>query len=139
MASLYVIQKVALLSVNTHNPMPDLSLFVDAEWYLARYPDVAQAGVNPQTHFVQNGYAEGRLPCALQSANAGTVGGVAAKRKRVRACLCQLGTGPLVCPAGGVVALLSGHITFSCPAYAAAWAPWAVVAAGRSRSGLGQA
>ena len=56
--------------MNTHNPMPDLSLFVDAEWYLARYPDVAQAGVNPQTHFEQNGYAEGRLPCALQSANA---------------------------------------------------------------------
>lgn len=50
--------------------MPDLSLLVDAEWYLARYPDVAQAGVSPETHFVQNGYAEGRLPCALQSANA---------------------------------------------------------------------
>lgn len=50
--------------------MPDLSLLVDAEWYLARYPDVAQAGVAPQTHFAQNGYLEGRLPCALQSAQA---------------------------------------------------------------------
>lgn len=47
--------------------MPDFPILVDTDWYLARYPDVAQAGVNPQTHFEQNGYAEGRLPCALQS------------------------------------------------------------------------
>ena len=50
--------------------MPDAPIHVNAEWYLARYPDVAQAGVNPQTHFAQNGYAEGRLPCALESETA---------------------------------------------------------------------
>jgi hypothetical protein len=47
--------------------MPDLPIHVNVDWYLARYPDVAQAGVDPQVHFEQNGYAEGRLPCALES------------------------------------------------------------------------
>lgn len=47
--------------------MPDFPIHVDAQWYLDQYPDVAAAGVEPQTHFMHHGYAEGRLPCALQS------------------------------------------------------------------------
>lgn len=34
----------------------------DADWYLAAYPDVAAAGMDPWTHFVRHGQAEGRLP-----------------------------------------------------------------------------
>jgi hypothetical protein len=40
---------------------------VNEEWYLAQYPDVAEAiakGVTPSArrHFIDNGYFEGRLP-----------------------------------------------------------------------------
>ncbi len=34
----------------------------DAEWYLARYPDVADSGLHPATHYVERGVAEGRDP-----------------------------------------------------------------------------
>lgn len=40
---------------------------VDAEWYLATYPDVAVAGANPQQHYDLHGAAEGRLPRYLQA------------------------------------------------------------------------
>ena len=36
------------------------SQFFDAGWYLARYPDVAAAGLDPLTHFPRFGIAEGR-------------------------------------------------------------------------------
>jgi GT2 family glycosyltransferase/glycosyltransferase involved in cell wall biosynthesis len=39
-----------------------LSGFVDAEWYRSRYPDVAAIGVDPLTHFLTAGAAEGRDP-----------------------------------------------------------------------------
>jgi glycosyltransferase involved in cell wall biosynthesis len=32
----------------------------DRAWYLAEYPDVGRAGLDPFEHFVYNGYAEGR-------------------------------------------------------------------------------
>jgi hypothetical protein len=32
----------------------------DPDWYLARYPDVAEAGLNPLAHFVAHGGSEGR-------------------------------------------------------------------------------
>ncbi|WP_244208621.1 glycosyltransferase [Vreelandella andesensis] len=35
----------------------------DAQWYLATYPDVADAGIDPWRHYLQHGKAEGRLPC----------------------------------------------------------------------------
>lgn len=35
----------------------------DANWYLQRYPDVAEAGIDPVEHYVRCGSAEGRLPC----------------------------------------------------------------------------
>jgi predicted SAM-dependent methyltransferase len=34
----------------------------DREWYLARYPDVRRAGVDPLRHFLLHGHAEGRYP-----------------------------------------------------------------------------
>lgn len=39
--------------------------FFDANWYLARNPDVAAAGMEPLRHYMRFGRAEGRLPCAL--------------------------------------------------------------------------
>ena len=41
------------------------SQFFDAGWYLARYPDVAAAGLDPLTHFLRFGIAEGRDPGPL--------------------------------------------------------------------------
>ncbi|WP_253939412.1 glycosyltransferase [Halomonas sp. THAF5a] len=34
----------------------------DGAWYLAHYPDVAEAGLNPLVHFLRHGRHEGRLP-----------------------------------------------------------------------------
>jgi hypothetical protein len=41
---------------------PDLSLVVDGAWYLARYPDVLGAGLDPLHHLLGSGLAEGRDP-----------------------------------------------------------------------------
>jgi hypothetical protein len=41
---------------------PELSLVVDGAWYLARYPDVLGAGVDPVGHLLASGLAEGRDP-----------------------------------------------------------------------------
>ena len=41
------------------------SQFFDAGWYSARYPDVAAAGLDPLTHFLRFGIAEGRDPGPL--------------------------------------------------------------------------
>ncbi len=38
-----------------------LSLF-DREWYLATYPDVGMAGVDPFEHYLEHGWREGRRP-----------------------------------------------------------------------------
>lgn len=50
--------------------MSDLPIYIDTQWYLVQYPDVAAAGLEPKAHFTQHGYAEGRLPCALHSETA---------------------------------------------------------------------
>lgn len=39
-----------------------LSGFFDAAWYQSRYPDVVSSGVDPMTHFLTWGAAEGRDP-----------------------------------------------------------------------------
>ncbi|MEC8374617.1 MAG: glycosyltransferase family A protein, partial [Pseudomonadota bacterium] len=39
--------------------------YFDESWYLATYPDVANAGVDALTHYKKFGIKEGRLPCAL--------------------------------------------------------------------------
>ena len=41
------------------------SEYFDVEWYLKRYPDVAEHGVNPAEHYLRNGAAEGRQPGPL--------------------------------------------------------------------------
>jgi O-antigen biosynthesis protein len=38
------------------------SVAFDARWYLATYPDVAAAGVDPALHYLRQGAAEGRAP-----------------------------------------------------------------------------
>ncbi|MFO1098500.1 MAG: hypothetical protein U1E81_09625 [Xanthobacteraceae bacterium] len=40
------------------NPHPAF----DSSWYLNTNPDVAQAGINPLTHYLYEGYNDGRLP-----------------------------------------------------------------------------
>jgi glycosyltransferase involved in cell wall biosynthesis len=42
-----------------------LQAIFDRAYYLRQYPDVAEAGVDPFTHFMTIGWAEGRNPCAL--------------------------------------------------------------------------
>lgn len=39
----------------------------DTDWYLAEYPDIAQAEVSPLLHFIAHGEQEGRLPCGLEA------------------------------------------------------------------------
>lgn len=39
--------------------------YFDESWYLATYPDVANAGIDALTHYKKFGIKEGRLPCAL--------------------------------------------------------------------------
>jgi hypothetical protein len=39
--------------------------FFDAAFYLERYPDVRQAGMNPLWHYLRHGAAEGRKPHRL--------------------------------------------------------------------------
>jgi glycosyltransferase involved in cell wall biosynthesis len=39
--------------------------YFDESWYLAAYPDVANAGIDGLTHYKKFGIKEGRLPCAL--------------------------------------------------------------------------
>lgn len=56
-------------SIKSHLLMRNLNSnsFVDEEWYLKNYPDVAAAGVNPKVHYEIYGRKEGRLPFYLPS------------------------------------------------------------------------
>ncbi len=38
------------------------SLLFDADWYIAQYPDIGAAGVDPVQHFLTVGFDEGRNP-----------------------------------------------------------------------------
>ena len=40
----------------------DLTRIFDSRWYLERNPDVADSGVNPLAHYLEQGAAEGRSP-----------------------------------------------------------------------------
>ena len=37
----------------------------DSDGYLRRYPDVAEAGIDPLEHYVAHGASEGRVPCEM--------------------------------------------------------------------------
>src|SRR5205085_6184775 len=43
----------------------DVALLFDAEWYLARYPEVARSGMSPLVHYALRGAAEGHDPHPL--------------------------------------------------------------------------
>jgi hypothetical protein len=47
---------------STGEPIEQASLIFDPEWYVAEYPDVAAAGVDPVQHFLKAGFSEGRNP-----------------------------------------------------------------------------
>jgi hypothetical protein len=46
------------------------SPFFDADWYRQRYADVAAAGIDPASHYLDNGWREGRDPCPSFSTSA---------------------------------------------------------------------
>ena len=43
----------------------DLPILFDADWYVATYPDVRLAGVEPLSHYLEHGALEGRWPVNL--------------------------------------------------------------------------
>lgn len=49
----------ALLQLSAHHLLP---LVFDEEWYLARHPDVLNAGIRALDHFLSSGVQEGRSP-----------------------------------------------------------------------------
>ena len=52
---------MAIRKANLKKVLQTKDLF-DADWYLAAYPDIAAAGVEPLTHFINHGINEGRDP-----------------------------------------------------------------------------
>ena len=55
----------ALYTRQLYAELIDASDLIDRSWYLARYPDVRAAGVDPLLHYLDYGAAEGRNPSAL--------------------------------------------------------------------------
>lgn len=53
------------MSHGGHQRSETLATLFDATYYRRRYPDVSAAGVDPLTHFLSVGWAEGRNPSAL--------------------------------------------------------------------------
>ncbi|MHA6964324.1 glycosyltransferase [Zobellella denitrificans] len=43
-----------------------LKTLFNPQWYLAHYPDVAAAGIEPWQHFIRHGVHEQRFPCPLE-------------------------------------------------------------------------
>lgn len=54
-----VTQRDSWIALLCHRP----DLQFDADWYLDTYPDIRDAGIDPLTHYIAFGAAEGRLPC----------------------------------------------------------------------------
>lgn len=52
--------KDPLVGESDNRAADDIS--VDADWYKERYPDVAEAGVDPAEHYLVHGRSEGRFP-----------------------------------------------------------------------------
>ena len=57
-ASTLLAHYLARRCTGTVSPLPEF----DAAWYLARYPDIAAAGVDPFEHYLHTGFHEGRDP-----------------------------------------------------------------------------
>jgi hypothetical protein len=55
-------QSAAVAAEQVQIRMIESSPLFDAKWYLGQNPDVAQAGINPATHFLRAGASEGRNP-----------------------------------------------------------------------------
>jgi len=53
------------LRLHRHLALVEQSRMFDASWYLAQYPDVARANVEPMRHYLVFGAAEGRDPHPL--------------------------------------------------------------------------
>jgi hypothetical protein len=49
--------------------MLETSSLFDPDWYLERYPDVAQSGADPAHHYLEFGWLEGRNPGPAFSTN----------------------------------------------------------------------
>jgi hypothetical protein len=56
-----------LVRMRSREGAPAVSALFDADWYLARYSDVAASGMTPLEHFLQRGVGEGRDPNPLFS------------------------------------------------------------------------
>ena len=59
-------------------------LAFETAYYVQAYPDVAASGLNPLTHFVLVGKAEGRRTCALPSPNTSAAGDIQAFARGIR-------------------------------------------------------
>ena len=44
----------------------DLPILFDPDWYLATYPDIRTAGIEPLPHYLEHGAVEGRWPVELE-------------------------------------------------------------------------
>lgn len=58
------------MAVSSSAQLPDeaaLKALFNPKWYLAHYPDVAAAGLDPWQHFIRHGVHEQRLPCPLEA------------------------------------------------------------------------
>ncbi|MBB3881312.1 hypothetical protein [Acetobacter oeni] len=56
------VQALPPLSEEEARGIPTEALYFDRDWYVRTYPDVAQSGIDPATHFRECGDREGRNP-----------------------------------------------------------------------------
>lgn len=55
-------QDAVMSGQNTHTAEAEAAVAFDGAWYLAIYPDVKEAGIEPVAHFLEHGLQEGRNP-----------------------------------------------------------------------------
>lgn len=65
MISITNIKKKLAKLLRNDNDSIRISAYVDQDWYLKTYPDVAQSGLDPIYHYAYHGKYEGRLPSNL--------------------------------------------------------------------------
>lgn len=76
MGTWHRVRKLASLARNSRSAtleraaaMLEASSLFDPDWYLERYPDVAQSGADPAHHYLEFGWLEGRNPGPAFSTN----------------------------------------------------------------------